>query len=82
MAIDLKDIKKMSPKVRLLIVGLIFFIVGYFYWFFFLISALAAKSDLTEKLSVMEQKSQKKQKLPIRLINIRLMLRPCRIIIK
>jgi type IV pilus assembly protein PilO len=61
--IDLNTIKKMSPKAKLMIVCLIFFIVGYLDWFYFLSSSIEAKGVLTEKLAGVQQKIKEKEKI-------------------
>lgn len=67
MAIDLNTIKKMSPQAKLLAVVLIFFLVGYLYWFYFLSSAMKEKSDLGAKLTEMQEKIKEKEKVAMQL---------------
>jgi len=67
MAIDLNTIKKMSPQAKLLAVVLIFFLVGYLYWFYFLSSAMEKKSNLSTKLAEMQEKIKEKEKVAMQL---------------
>ncbi len=63
MAIDINTIKKMSPKAKLGIIALVFFLIGYFYWFFFLNTALQKKSELSTKLTEMQDQIKEKSKV-------------------
>ena len=57
MAIDINTIKKMSPKVKALVVFLGFLLIGYFYWVYFLSSAIEKRSALSTQLSEMQNKT-------------------------
>lgn len=63
MAITAEDLKKLSPRMKL---GLVFFVcllVGYFYYFFYLQTALEKKGNLESKLSELKQDVAAKQKV-------------------
>ena len=51
MAISLEDLKNMSPKVMALLILVAYGLIGYFYYFFFLQSALNQKATFQTKLS-------------------------------
>lgn len=63
MAISLEDIKKLSPKVKALIVCLAYVILGYFYYMFFLQATLAKRSSLDTKLTELQQQVAEKGKV-------------------
>lgn len=66
MAITAEDIKKLSPRMK---AGLVFFaclLVGYFYYFFYLQSALEKKGNLERKLSELQQDINEKQKIAVK----------------
>ncbi|MCX5849462.1 MAG: type 4a pilus biogenesis protein PilO [Deltaproteobacteria bacterium] len=63
MAITINDIKKLSPKAKVLVVCLFFFIIGYLYWFYFLSSAIEKKNSLNEKLTAMQEQIKEKTKV-------------------
>ena len=63
MAITLNDIKKMSTKVRILVVILVIFLIGYLDWFYFLSSAIEEKTSLNAKLAEMQGKIKEKEKI-------------------
>lgn len=63
MAITLDDIKKMSPQMRALAIGLIYIIFGYFYYFYFLQADLEKRGNLQTKLHELEQQVATKEKL-------------------
>ena len=62
MAIDLEGLKKLSPKVKLLIACLVFILIGYFYYMFFLGDVLAKKTALDTKLVELQQQVAEKEK--------------------
>ena len=63
MAIDLNTIKKMPPNAKLGVVVLVFFLMGYFYWFIFLNSAMDQKSSKTTQLKEMQDKVKEKNEV-------------------
>jgi type IV pilus assembly protein PilO len=63
MAIDINTIKKLPPKARLGIIVLVFFLIGYFYWFLFLNSAMQKRSELSTQLTEMQDKIKEKTKI-------------------
>jgi type IV pilus assembly protein PilO len=63
MAITLDDIKKMSPRMKALAIGLIYVIFGYFYFFYFLQADLEKRGNLQMKLKELEQQVATKEKL-------------------
>jgi type IV pilus assembly protein PilO len=62
MAIDLEGLKKLSPKVKILIACLVFILIGYFYYMLFLGDVLAKKTALETKLAGLEQQVAEKEK--------------------
>jgi type IV pilus assembly protein PilO len=63
MAITAEDLKKLSPRMK---VGLVFFVcllVAYFYYFFYLQTALEKKGNLESKLAELKQDVAVKQKV-------------------
>ena len=63
MAITLDDIKKMSPQKKALAICLVYFLLGYFYYFFILQSSLEKKGALETKLAELEQQVQDKERI-------------------
>ena len=63
MAITLNDIKKMSPKAKVLVVCLLVFIIGYLDWFYFLSSAMEKRTALDIKYTEIESKIKEKEKV-------------------
>jgi type IV pilus assembly protein PilO len=61
--LTLDTIKKLSLKAKVLAVILIIFLIGYFYWFYFLSSAIEKKASLDVKLTEMKQKIEEKDKI-------------------
>jgi type IV pilus assembly protein PilO len=61
--LTLDNIKKMSLKAKVLAVILIIFLISYFYWFYFLSSAIGKKASLDVKLTEMKQKIEEKDKI-------------------
>lgn len=67
MAIDINTIKKMSPKIRALIVLGGFLLIGYFYWFYFLSSAIEKRTALSTQLTEMQGKIDEQKKIAVQL---------------
>jgi len=63
MPIDLNDLKKLSPQVRALIVVGVIFLVGYFYYFYFLSDTLTKRSDLDKEYQELQSQIQQKEKI-------------------
>jgi type IV pilus assembly protein PilO len=63
MAITLDDIKKMSPRMKVLAIGVIYAVFGYFYFFYFLQADLEKRGNLQTKLQELEQQVATKEKL-------------------
>ena len=63
MPISINDIKKLSPKAKAGVVAVIFFLIGYLYWFYFLSSLMDQRNTLSAKLSYTESKITEKEKL-------------------
>ena len=63
MAISLEDLKKMSPKVMALLILVAYGLIGYFYYFFFLQSALYEKATLQTKLSELQREVTEKERI-------------------
>ena len=63
MAITLDDIKKMSPRMRVLAIGVIYLILGYFYYFYFLQADIGKRGNLQIKLQELEQQVATKERL-------------------
>lgn len=63
MAITLEDIKKLSPKVKALIVCLAYLLLGYFYYMFSLQATLEKRSSLETKLTELQQQVAEKEKV-------------------
>lgn len=63
MAITAEDIKKLSPRMKAVLVFFACLLVGYFYYFFYLQSALEKKGNLERKLSELKQDIQEKKKI-------------------
>jgi type IV pilus assembly protein PilO len=63
MAINLEDLKKLSPKVKALIVCLAYLILGYFYYMFSLQATLGKMSSLDAKLTELQQQVAEKEKV-------------------
>jgi type IV pilus assembly protein PilO len=60
---SLDDIKKLPLKYKVLAVLGIFFLIGYFDWFYFLSSAMEQKTTLSAKLVEMQSKIKEKEKI-------------------
>ncbi len=67
MAIDINTIKKMSPKTKVLIVIVGFLLIGYFYWFYFLSSAMEKRTTLNTQLTEMQNKINEQKKIAMQL---------------
>lgn len=67
MAITITDLKKMPLKAKVGAIVGVMLLIGYFYWFFFLSSAMTKKNTLNEKLTTMEQQINEKSKLASKL---------------
>ena len=63
MAMDLDDLKKLSLKMKALIVFLICLVLGYFYYMFFFQDALAKKVALDTRLTGLTQEIAEKEKM-------------------
>jgi len=63
MAITFNDIKKMSTRSKVLVIILVFFLIGYLYWFYFFSSAIEEKTSLNEKIIEMQGKIKEKEKI-------------------
>jgi type IV pilus assembly protein PilO len=62
MAIDLEGLKKLSPKVKILITCLVCFLLIYFFYMFFLEDALTKKMAFQTKLAELQQQVAEKEK--------------------
>jgi type IV pilus assembly protein PilO len=63
MAISLEDLKNMSPKVMALLILVAYGLIGYFYYFFFLQSALNQKATFQTKLSELQREVTEKERI-------------------
>ena len=63
MAISVNDIKKMPTKYKILAVVLVMLLILYFYWMYFLSSAMTKRSELNGKLTETEEKIKEKEKI-------------------
>lgn len=61
MALTLEDIKRMPPLRKALLIGLVFILLGYFYYFYFLQDMIAKRGELAERLSSINQEIAEKQ---------------------
>jgi len=61
MAVTLDDLKKLSPKLKALIIFLIYIVLGYFYYLLFLQDALAKGTVLSAKLTTLQQEVAEKE---------------------
>ena len=61
MALTLEDIKRMPPLRKALLIGLVFLLLGYFYYFYFFQDMLAKREKLAERLSSVNQEIAEKQ---------------------
>jgi type IV pilus assembly protein PilO len=62
MAITINDIKKLSPKVKALIIILVIILIGYFDWFYFLSAAMDKKASLDQKLEELQSQIKEKER--------------------
>lgn len=67
MAITLNDIKRMSPQAKAVAIILIFFIMGYLYYFLFFSDTLSKKTSLDKKLEEMQVQIKEKEKIALQL---------------
>jgi len=67
MAITVDDLKKMPLKAKIGAFIGVLLLIGYFYWFFFLSSAMTKKSQLNEKLTAMQEQINEKSKVAAQL---------------
>jgi len=67
MAITLNDIKRMSPQAKALAIILIFFIIGYLYYFLFFSDILSKKTSLDKKVEEMQVQIKEKEKIALQL---------------
>jgi type IV pilus assembly protein PilO len=63
MAISLEDLKKMSPRMMTLLILVAYGLIGYFYYFFFLQSALHQKATFQTKLSELQREVTEKERI-------------------
>jgi type IV pilus assembly protein PilO len=63
MAVTAEDLKKLSPRVKAVLVFFACLLVAYFYYFFYLQSAWEKKGNLESKLSELQQDIAAKQKI-------------------
>ena len=63
MDMNVEDLKKLSLKMKALIVFLICLLLGYFYYMFFFQEILAKKMSLDTKLTEMQQQIAEKEKV-------------------
>jgi type IV pilus assembly protein PilO len=63
MAIDLQELNKLSPKVKILIPCLICALLCYFYYMFFLADVLTKKAALDARLTELQQQIKEKEKV-------------------
>ncbi len=61
--IDINTIKKMPLKIKAVVVLVAFLLIGYFYYYLFLSSALEKKSSLNVKLSEIQTKIKEQEKI-------------------
>jgi type IV pilus assembly protein PilO len=62
MALDFDDLKKLSPMLKTLIIGLVYVVMGYLYFMLFLQGALDRHSALGAKLTDLEKQIAEKEK--------------------
>jgi type IV pilus assembly protein PilO len=60
---SLEDLKKLSTPVKVLILCLFLLLLGYFFWFLYLESALDKKSGLEEKKAKLDQQIEEKDRI-------------------
>ena len=63
MAITAEDLKKMSPRMKAVLVCVACLLLAYFYYFFYLQTALEKKGNLEKKLTELKQEVVAKQKI-------------------
>ena len=57
------DLKKMSPKMKVLLIGVVFLLILAAYWFYLFQPALEERIALQTKLAVVEKEVEEKQKI-------------------
>ena len=62
MAIDANDLKKLSPRVKVLLVCLFYFVLSYLYFMLYLQGALEKHEALSAKLTGLQQQVTEKEK--------------------
>jgi len=62
MAIDIEDLKKLTPKQKVLLVLLVCLLIGYLYYTFFLQEALAKRQALGTQLADLQQQVVEKER--------------------
>lgn len=62
MSIDVNDLKKLSPKVKALLVCLFYIVLGYLYFMLYLQGALEKHGALSAKLTGLQQQMTEKEK--------------------
>ena len=62
MAIDVEDLKKLSPKMKALIAFLGVLVIGYLYYMFFLQSAIEQRVTLGDKLAALSKEVEEKER--------------------
>jgi type IV pilus assembly protein PilO len=67
MAITFNDIKRMSPQAKALAIILVFFIIGYLYYYLFFSDVLSTKTSLDKKLEEMQVQIKEKEKIALQL---------------
>jgi type IV pilus assembly protein PilO len=63
MAMTLDDIKKLSPRMRMLLVGMAFLLIAYFYWSFSFSSLWETRGTLKTKYEELSRTVDEKQKI-------------------
>jgi type IV pilus assembly protein PilO len=63
MSIDANDLKKLPPRVKVLLVCLIYFVLSYLYFMLYLQGALEKHENLSTKLTGLQQQVAEKEKM-------------------
>ncbi|MBA4423561.1 MAG: hypothetical protein C0390_10785 [Syntrophus sp. (in: bacteria)] len=71
MAIDVSDLKNLSPKVKALLVFVFYILLSYFYFMLYLQGALARHEDLSAKLTGLQQQMTEKERAVVQLDSYR-----------
>ncbi len=61
MAITLDEIKKLSPRMKAVLAGIVVLLIGYFYWFYFLSSSLETRGNLKSRYEELSRTVDQKQ---------------------